>query len=186
MPSAGPRTVRQRGPGSSRRSSGCSYGCAAANEPPALTAGARSGTAAAVHRSQRLLAVVVVASLLGSSVAWAVALWIAPLGAYEVSLHIDDARFAIVLDRRAPADRVPRDGDPAMNDGDGLHDEYVVTVATLDECSRGDSGKSAQTCGSVILVARTLDPAHVTAPAPSAESARAGPPVPASFSILRI
>lgn len=127
-----------------------------------------------------------IAALLGSSVAWAVALWMAPLGAYEVSLHIDDGRFAIVLDRRAPADRVPRGGDPAMNDGDGLHDEYVVTVATLDAYSTRDAGTSAKSCTPAVFVTRRLDVAQACAPSPYAVSSRAGPLVPASFSILRI
>lgn len=139
-----------------------------------------------MQRSKHVLAVAVIAFLLGSSVAWAVALWIAPLGAYEVSLHIDDGRFAIVLDRRAPADRVPRGSDPAMNDGDGLHDEYVVTIATLDDCSTGNAGKSAKICTPAVLVTRTIDIAHASDVPPCAVTSRAGPLVPASFSILRI
>jgi hypothetical protein len=139
-----------------------------------------------VRRSKHLLAVGVIASLLGSSVAWAVTLWIAPLGAYEVSLHFDDGRFAIVLDRRAPSERVPHGGDPAMNDDDGLHDEYVVTIATLDECSTGNSGTSAKICMPAAVATRTLDVAPACAPSPYAVTSRAGPPVPASFSILRI
>lgn len=151
-----------------------------------MTPDAAADTAARVQRSKHVLAVAVVASLLGSSIAWAVALWIAPLGAYEVSLHIDDGRFAIVLDRRAPADRVPRGGDPAMNDGDGLHDEYVVTLATLDDYSTGDSGTSGKICPPAAVVTRALDGAAAWAPSPYTVSSRAGPLAPASFSILRI
>lgn len=151
-----------------------------------MTTNPSAGTAAGVRRSKHLLAVAVIASLLGSSVAWAVALWMAPLGAYEVSLHIDDGRFAIVLDRRAPTERVPRGGDPAMNDGDGLHDEYVVTVATLDDYSTGDSGKSGKICLPAVLVTRTLDVPQAWAPSAYTVSSRAGPLAPASFSILRI
>ena len=88
-----------------------------------------------VQRPNRFLAVLVASSLLGSTVAWAVALRLAPLGAYEVALHLDDGRFAIVLDRRPPTERAPRDRDPVSNDGDGLHDEHAVTLATLDACS---------------------------------------------------
>lgn len=139
-----------------------------------------------MHRSKACLAVSVVVALLGSSVAWAVALWIAPLGAYEVSLHLDDGRFALVLDRRAPADRTPRQGDPAMNDGDGLHDEYVVTIATLDECSTADSGKIVKLCGLPTIITRALDRTRISEPTPRALTSRAGPSLPASFSILRI
>lgn len=134
---------------------------------------------------KRVLAVAVVASLLGSSVAWTVALWVAPLGAYEVSLHLDDGRFAIVLDRRPPSDRMPQ-RDPAMNDGDGLHDEWVVTVATLDACSTTDAGKSTKVCGLPVVAAQTGDPTSVTAPEPRPATSRADPLVPASFSILRL
>jgi hypothetical protein len=127
-----------------------------------------------------------VGALLGGSVAWAVALWIAPLGAYEVSLQMDDGRFAIVLDRRAPTDRTPRRDDPAMNDRDGLHDEYVVTVGTLDAYSTADSGKSAKASAPVAIATRTIDIAHLAAPIPCAASSSAGHLRPASFSILRI
>jgi len=139
-----------------------------------------------VHRAKHFLAVAVIASLLGSSVAWTVALWMAPLGAYEVSLHLDDGRLAIVLDRRAPSDRTARHGDPAMNDGDGLHDEYVVTVATLEACSTAGSGKSTKICGPAVVVTRALDVTLFSTPIPRAVSSRAGPLVAASFSILRI
>ena len=139
-----------------------------------------------MHRSNRFVAILVVASLLGSSVAWAVALRIAPLGAYEVALHLDDGRFAIVLNRLAPADRVPRHGDSAMNDDDGLHDEHVVTLATLDAFSTADLGKSAKACWPAVIVTQILDFTHASAPIPSTASSRAGPPLPASFSILRI
>lgn len=139
-----------------------------------------------MQHSKRFLAIAVVASLLGSSVAWAVALRIAPLGAYEVSLHLDDGRFAIVLDRRAPSDRTSGHGDPAMNDGDGLHDEWVVTVATLDACSTTGAGQSAKICGLPVFAVQTAEPHLVTVLAPRPVGSRAGPLVPASFSILRI
>jgi hypothetical protein len=139
-----------------------------------------------MQRSKRFLAVAAAASLLCSSVAWAVALWVAPLGAYEVSLHMDDGRFAIVLDRRPSTARVPEDRDPAMNDGDGLHDEYVVTIVTLDTCSRSDAGKSAKGCGPAIVRAETVDVACSAISMARVVSPRAAPPVPASFSILRI
>lgn len=145
-----------------------------------------AATAATVHRSRPFLAGAVVASLLGSSIAWAVTLWMAPLSAYEVSLHIDDGRFAIVLDRRAPAERTPRHGDPAMNDGDGLHDEHVVTVATLDEYSTADSARPTKVCVPTVIVTTTIDVLRLAAPTPSTVSSRAGPLHPASFSILRI
>jgi hypothetical protein len=139
-----------------------------------------------VQRSKRPLAVSVIASLLGSSIAWAIALWMAPLSAYEVSLHIDDGRFAIVLDRRPPSERSPRQGDPAMNDGDGLHDEHVVTVGTLDDCSTTEGGHSAKICGFTAAPPRTIDVAW-PAPTPRQVAAsRAGPLQPVCVAILRI
>ena len=139
-----------------------------------------------MYRSTRLLAVAIVVSLLGSSVAWAVALKVAPLGAYDVELHLDEGRLAIVLDRRAPADRSPSQGDPAMNDSDGLHDEFVVTLATLDAFSTSDPGKSLNVCASAIVIDHTIDLLHLVAPARSVATVRTDPPMPASFSILRI
>jgi hypothetical protein len=139
-----------------------------------------------VQRSKRFVAMVAIAALLGGSIAWTVALWIAPLGAYEVALQMDDGRFAIVLDRRAPTDRAPRLDDPAMNDGDGLHDEYVVTVATLDAYSTADSGKSAKTTALAVILTCIVDVTHVALSIPCAVSSSAGPPRPASFSILRV
>ncbi len=137
-------------------------------------------------RPKRLLTLAVVASLLGSSIAWAVTLWLAPLGAYEVTLHMDDGRFAIVLDRRAPTDRAPRVDDPAMNDGDGLHDEYVVTLAALDACSTPASGSSVNTCGLAVVATRTVDVRSPETLLPRAVTSRAGPLAPASFTVLRI
>jgi hypothetical protein len=139
-----------------------------------------------MSRWKPLIAVAVVACLLGSSIAWAVALWTAPLGAYEVALHLDDGRFAVVLDRRAPAERTSGHGDPAMNDGDGLHDEYVVTLATLDVCSTGDAGKTAKACGLAVGVGQTLRVAHLWTAYSGAATTRTEPPLPASFSILRL
>jgi hypothetical protein len=155
-------------------------------KPCALTANLANGSGDRVRRLHRYLAVSVAASLLGASVAWALALWIAPLGAYEVTLHMDDGRFAVVLDRRAPSDRAPRHGDPAMNDSDGLHDEYVVTLATLDACSTADSGKSANLDVPAVAAALIVDVAHVGSILPCEVTSRHGPPLPASFSILRI
>lgn len=145
-----------------------------------------NASAAAVQRAKSSLAVVVVAALLGSSVAWAVALWVAPLGAYEVALHMDDGRFAIVLDRRAPSDRAPRQADPAMNDRDGLHDVYVVTLATLDACSRADSENPTKVGGPSLLATWTLGAAGLATTAPGRPRARTASSSPVSFSILRI
>jgi hypothetical protein len=139
-----------------------------------------------MRRSKRCLAASVIASLLGSSVAWSVALWMAPLSAYEVSLHIDDGRFAIVLDRRPPSERTSRHGDPAMNDGDGLHDEHVVTVATLDDCATIDSGTSTKLSAPAIVTIPTIDVGQTAPATPCAVSLRTRPPRPPSFSVLRI
>jgi hypothetical protein len=139
-----------------------------------------------VHPLKRLLAVTVLASLLGSSVAWALALRFAPTGAYDVELHFDEGRLTIVLDRRAPADRTPWRGDPAMNDSDGLHDEFVVSLATLDVCSTSDAGKSANVCVPAITVTHATDVAPSVAPVPRALITRSSPTRPSAFTILRI
>jgi hypothetical protein len=98
---------------------------------------------------------------------------------------MDDGRFAIVLDRRAPSDRAPRQADPAMNDRDGLHDVYVVTLATLDACSRADSENPTKVCGSLVAT-WTLGAAGLATTVPGAPRSRTGPSSPTSFSILRI
>jgi hypothetical protein len=141
-----------------------------------------------VLRSQRLLALPLVLALSVGDFAWSIALLMVPVGAYDVALQNGEGRLEITLDRRAPADRRPRDHDPAT-ELDGLHDEYVVTLTTLDACSTTDTGTAAKISapGPVAFVTHTWDAGHGAAPPACPASSRAGPPLPASaFTILRI
>jgi hypothetical protein len=138
-----------------------------------------------VPRSKRILAVVLVAALFGSSFAWAIALLVVPTGAYEIALQNGEGRLEITLDRRAPADRERHDGE--SGEFDGLHDEHVVTLTTVDACSTTDPGSFAKVCGPAVLVTTTLDVPHAAAPMTGATRPRAGSSVPSSsFTVLRI
>ena len=136
-------------------------------------------------RSKRILAVVLVAALFGSSFTWAIALLVVPAGAYEIALQNGEGRLEITLDRRAPADRKPHDD--ACGEFDGLHDEHVVTLTTVDACSTTDPGSFAKVCGPAVFLSTSLAVPHAAAPMPCATSSRARPFVPtSSFTVLRI
>jgi hypothetical protein len=140
-----------------------------------------------MHRSKGLLAISLAASLLGSSVAWAVALCIVPPGAYQIAMDIDGDRLAIRLDRIAPADRRHHPADAPTVEADGLHDEHEVTLATLEACFTADSGSSAKFVGpAATLAARLVAATQVAVPRRDAGTSRASPLPFDSFTILRI
>lgn len=139
-----------------------------------------------MRRSKGLLAIIVVASLLGGSIAWAVALRIVPPGAYQVALVIDGDRLAIRLDRIAPADRQHHHHDSSTVEADGLHDEHVVTLATLEACSTADSVSPAKFCAPAAVHAQAIAVTHGVTLISYAGSSRTGPLLPDLSTVLRI